>query len=111
MAAISSLLSPNVLPQPSKSTRALTQFSKLCSLQLPKAASFCNLHGFAATNYHLNRRMTLRISAVAQEVLTQDTPSETARKLYVGNIPRTVNNEQLTQIFSEHGAVERAEVS
>lgn len=32
------------------------------------------------------------------------------RRLYVGNIPRTVTNEQLTKIFEEHGAVEKAEV-
>lgn len=39
---------------------------------------------------------------------TEAPPS--ARRLYVGNIPRTVTNEQLSKIFEEHGAVEKAEV-
>lgn len=33
-----------------------------------------------------------------------------ARKLYIGNIPRNVDNEELTRIVQEHGAVEKAEV-
>lgn len=33
-----------------------------------------------------------------------------ARKLYIGNIPRNVGNEELTRIVEEHGAVEKAEV-
>lgn len=47
---------------------------------------------------------TMRILAVS----TEAPPS--ARRLYVGNIPRTVTNEQLSKIFEEHGAVEKAEV-
>ncbi|KHN49032.1 30S ribosomal protein 2, chloroplastic [Glycine soja] len=33
-----------------------------------------------------------------------------ARRLYVGNIPRTVTNDELAKIVQEHGAVEKAEV-
>jgi polyadenylate-binding protein len=53
-----------------------------------------------------------RTNAVAEEtaVLRQDPTSETARRLYVGNIPRTVNNDELQKIFEEHGAVEKVEV-
>lgn len=36
--------------------------------------------------------------------------SEAARRLYMGNIPRTVTNDELTKIVEEHGAVEKAEV-
>lgn len=39
-----------------------------------------------------------------------DPSSEAARRLYVGNIPRTLTNEELTKIVEEHGAVEKAEV-
>lgn len=36
--------------------------------------------------------------------------SEVERRLYVGNIPRDVDSEQLAKIFGEHGSVEKAEV-
>jgi polyadenylate-binding protein len=42
------------------------------------------------------------------EQATANSPA--VRKLYVGNIPRTVNNDELAQIVQEHGAVEKAEV-
>lgn len=47
---------------------------------------------------------------------TAESPAATSRdpaakrRLYVGNIPRTVSNEELTNIFGEHGSVEKAEV-
>ena len=34
-----------------------------------------------------------------------------ARKLYVGNVPRTVTNDELRDMFAAHGTVERAEVT
>lgn len=51
-------------------------------------------------------------SAVAEEtaVTSTDPKSEAARRLYVGNIPRTVTNDELAKIVEEHGAVEKAEV-
>jgi polyadenylate-binding protein len=41
-----------------------------------------------------------------------EAPEELAtRKLYVGNIPRTVTNDELAAMFAEHGTVVRAEVT
>ncbi|KAL8542372.1 hypothetical protein ACS0TY_003295 [Phlomoides rotata] len=53
-----------------------------------------------------------RFNAVAEDtsVATADPSSVTARRLYVGNIPRTVTNEELQKIVEEHGTVEKAEV-
>uniref|UniRef100_A0A453KJC2 RRM domain-containing protein n=1 Tax=Aegilops tauschii subsp. strangulata TaxID=200361 RepID=A0A453KJC2_AEGTS len=40
-----------------------------------------------------------------------EAPEELAtRKLYVGNIPRTVTNDELSAMFAAHGTVVRAEV-
>ncbi|KAI4371390.1 hypothetical protein MLD38_019632 [Melastoma candidum] len=39
-----------------------------------------------------------------------DSSAEAARRLYIGNIPRTVDNAELASIVAEHGAVEKAEV-
>lgn len=57
------------------------------------------------------RRKTLRISAVASEATATAQEPEAARRLYVGNIPRTVDSEELAKMFGEHGSVEKAEVS
>ncbi|CAA0842524.1 RNA-binding (RRM/RBD/RNP motifs) family protein [Striga hermonthica] len=53
-----------------------------------------------------------RLNAVSEaaSVATADPSSVAARRLYVGNIPRTVTNEELQRIVDEHGAVEKAEV-
>lgn len=42
--------------------------------------------------------------------MTKDPSSEAARRLYVGNIPRNVGNDELRGIVEEHGAVDRVEV-
>ncbi|XP_058073501.1 small ribosomal subunit protein cS22-like [Magnolia sinica] len=106
MAAISSLLSPNLLQQPSR----LRNRTPKPSLPLLKVAS--SFHGSHAFLISSNPRKPLRISAQVQEapVSTRDPSSEAARRLYVGNIPRTVTNEELTRIFEEHASVEKAEV-
>ncbi|KAF3554690.1 hypothetical protein F2Q69_00015580 [Brassica cretica] len=39
-----------------------------------------------------------------------DPNAESSRRVYIGNIPRTVTNEQLTKIVEEHGAVEQVQV-
>ncbi|KAL9999378.1 putative RNA recognition motif domain, nucleotide-binding alpha-beta plait domain superfamily [Helianthus debilis subsp. tardiflorus] len=39
-----------------------------------------------------------------------DPTSEAARRLYVGNIPRTATNDDLQKVFEEHGDVEKVEV-
>lgn len=36
--------------------------------------------------------------------------AEAKKRLYVGNIPRDVTNDQLAKIFAEHASVEKAEV-
>ena len=55
-----------------------------------------------------------RVFAVAEETeqvaSAPDPSSEAARRLYIGNIPRTVDNDELKKIVEEHGAVEKAEV-
>ncbi|EPS68422.1 hypothetical protein M569_06339, partial [Genlisea aurea] len=43
-------------------------------------------------------------------VATADASSSATRRLYVGNIPRTVSNDELQKIFQQHGNVEKAEV-
>ncbi|KAF0909785.1 hypothetical protein E2562_000106 [Oryza meyeriana var. granulata] len=57
------------------------------------------------------RRRQLAVARVVASSSVLEAPEEVAaRKLYVGNIPRTVTNEELTAMFAEHGTVERAEV-
>nr|XP_043623774.1 30S ribosomal protein 2, chloroplastic [Erigeron canadensis] len=52
-----------------------------------------------------------RLFCVAEEtVVAVDPTSEAARRLYVGNIPRTTNNDELEKIFQEHGSIEKVEV-
>lgn len=61
----------------------------------------------------LKPRVLKRSFAVAEEtapVAPLDPSSEAARRLYIGNIPRTLDNEELKKIVEEHGAVEKAEV-
>jgi RNA recognition motif-containing protein len=47
---------------------------------------------------------------VASSAVLEALEQVAARKLYVGNIPRTVTNDELRGMFAEHGTVERAEV-
>ncbi|CAI8596206.1 unnamed protein product [Vicia faba] len=58
------------------------------------------------TTLFLQRRF--RRCVTVSEQATATAPA--VRKLYVGNIPRTVGNDELAQIVQEHGAVEKAEV-
>ncbi|KAL5983305.1 hypothetical protein ACLOJK_017389 [Asimina triloba] len=99
-AAISSLVSPNLLQQPYK----LQSQTLKPSFPVLKAASFS--HGFHPIFSSPNARRPLVISALAQEA---PVASEGKRRLYVGNIPRTVTNEELARIVEEHGSVEKAE--
>ncbi|TVU11134.1 hypothetical protein EJB05_44700 [Eragrostis curvula] len=55
-----------------------------------------------------SRAVSLRVAA--SSAVLEAPEAVAARKLYVGNIPRTVTNEQLRDMFAEHGTVERAEV-
>ncbi|KAK9157041.1 hypothetical protein Scep_003615 [Stephania cephalantha] len=83
------------------------------SIDLSRPSAILNSRRLTAIRPQLtNPRESRRLFAVAEEtpVSTQDSSSEAARKLYVGNIPRTVGNEELKRVFDEHGAVEKAEV-
>lgn len=107
MASVSSLqLSPpNLLHNP---TKRLTLPPKL-HLQ----THFQNLPKLTPLPLILtHKRSQTLLFAVAEEtqVASVDPSSVAARRLYVGNIPRTVDNAELTRIVEEHGAVEKAEV-
>ncbi|GMP41881.1 hypothetical protein CsSME_00011826 [Camellia sinensis var. sinensis] len=114
MASISSILSPNLLQQHLTKPFAIPQQpnSKLSlhSLKYPNPHPI-SLR-FSIPHLGSNSKQSKWVSAVAEEtsVSTQDPSSEAARRVYIGNIPRTVNNDELRQIVEEHGAVEKAEV-
>jgi RNA recognition motif-containing protein len=55
------------------------------------------------------RGSALRVSA--SSAVLEAPEAVAARKLYVGNIPRTVTNDELRDMFAAHGTVERAEVT
>ncbi|XAR63415.1 hypothetical protein NMG60_11023335 [Bertholletia excelsa] len=116
MATISFIISPNLLQ---------LHPSKLFATQQPQPFKFSlqplkSLHSqifLRSSASHLglkfHGREPERICAVAEDTSVSTAPelsSEAARRLYVGNIPRTVNNDELRQIVEEHGAVENAEV-
>ncbi|XVE76676.1 hypothetical protein DITRI_Ditri13aG0000700 [Diplodiscus trichospermus] len=108
MASISSLISPPNLPNPTKFSLPL--HSKLF-LPIPRPITnpFANL---PKNLIFSSRSKRLRFFAVAedQNLAVASPSSEADRRLYVGNIPRTFNSDQLSKIFEEHGAVEKAEV-
>ncbi|WCJ18979.1 RNA-binding (RRM/RBD/RNP motifs) family protein [Euphorbia peplus] len=95
---------PSLVPQiPSKPTF-------LFLIPNPTFSNFPTL-----TLSHRLPRPPTKLFAVAEEAAAPAAPpvdpsSEAARRLYVGNIPRTTDNDQLQQIVQEHGAVEKVEV-
>lgn len=106
MATISSLLSPpNLLHHPTKPIKAAPKLS----LQILKPTQFQGFHKLTSSYMILTPRHSQRVFAVAEEVAA-DPSSKAARRVYIGNIPRTVDNAELTKIVEEHGAVEKAEV-
>lgn len=108
MAAISSLSSPHLLQRPSNAAAA--HRIPLLRVAAPGSSRVC----LDASVVHplRGRRSPGRVRVVAQEAsgAVQDLSSEAARRLYVGNIPRNVSNQELSSIFGEHGSVEKAEV-
>ncbi|XP_057727897.1 30S ribosomal protein 2, chloroplastic isoform X1 [Arachis stenosperma] len=103
--ATSMLSPPNLLslaaPSPSSSSSTLyfkpaTHLSQPFSLKLVPSKR--------------NRRLFAVAAEEAAVTTSVDPKSEAARRLYVGNIPRTVTNDELKNIVEEHGAVEKAEV-
>ncbi|CAA6661593.1 unnamed protein product [Spirodela intermedia] len=108
MAAISSLASPHLLQRPSNAAAAH-------KIPLLRVASFGSSRVCLDSPlvYPLRGKRSLgTVCVVAQEAsgAVQDLSSEAARRLYVGNIPRNVSNQELSSIFGEHGSVEKAEV-
>ncbi|KAJ7949116.1 RNA-binding family protein [Quillaja saponaria] len=109
MALYSSLLSPpNLLHKPTKRLTSSSNFSN----QIPKVTHFQPLLKFTTSPLLRTPRDAQRLFSVAEEtaVTSRDPSSVAARRLYVGNIPRNVDNSELTRIFEEHGAVDKTEV-
>ncbi|KAL5175821.1 30S ribosomal protein 2, chloroplastic [Glycine soja] len=90
--------------------------SNFLSLTTPSSSSTHVLFPMRLSTTHLRPLLlTTRhgfgrppFAAVAEQAATATEAS--ARRLYVGNIPRTVTNDELAKIVQEHGAVEKAEV-
>ncbi|KAK3129231.1 hypothetical protein QOZ80_6BG0474220 [Eleusine coracana subsp. coracana] len=93
---ISSLISPPALHR---------RFRSLASASA--STSYLSFRAVAAPRSR-SRAVALRVAA--SSAVLQAPAEVAARKLYVGNIPRTVTNDQLRNMFAEHGTVERAEV-
>lgn len=74
---------------------------------VPREASSAS---FCVKNNRPARKSTANFSATAGAPSTTSTEPEAKRRLYVGNIPRTVNGDELANLFGEHGSVEKAEV-
>lgn len=107
MASIFSILSPNLLPH-HEATKTLARMSK-SPLHVPQIASFQTSNRIPVSFSFPSLGKTLKTCALAQETSATALPV-VERRLYVGNIPRTVDDSEITRIFEEHGAVEKAEV-
>ncbi|ONK79031.1 uncharacterized protein A4U43_C01F2160 [Asparagus officinalis] len=107
MTTISSLFPPNLFYNSktlTKTPNALVSTwcpSALASSRNPRPSN-------SSVSCSSPRRNKLVVLAATAEATAQD--SEVQRRLYIGNIPRDVDNEQLAKIFGEHGSVEKAEV-
>ncbi|KAG7025672.1 30S ribosomal protein 2, chloroplastic [Cucurbita argyrosperma subsp. argyrosperma] len=95
MASISAVLSP---------TNLIHSSTKPAEILL-KSVSFHRRH-----THTLLRLSPGRPTRLFAALTAQDSSSVAERKLYVGNIPRNVDNEELKRIVEQHGAVEKAEV-
>ncbi|MED6206484.1 30S ribosomal protein 2, chloroplastic [Stylosanthes scabra] len=109
--AITMLSPANLLslaaPSPSSSSPTL-YFKPATNVSHP--FSLKSVPSLVAGTSKRNRFSVRRPFAVAAEEAAVTTSMEAARRLYVGNIPRTVTNDELKNIVEEHGAVEKAEV-
>uniref|UniRef100_A0A0D6R1W4 Small ribosomal subunit protein cS22 n=1 Tax=Araucaria cunninghamii TaxID=56994 RepID=A0A0D6R1W4_ARACU len=107
-AAYLSITSPTVVGVQNSCTRPMTvlPFARKSTFSIPISCPSL----FSALKLRQNKRV-FRITAQVQEVLQSTSKqAQLEKKLYVGNIPRTVNNEELAKIFGECGTVEKAEV-
>ncbi|XP_074585307.1 small ribosomal subunit protein cS22 [Curcuma longa] len=107
MAAISSFLAPNFYRNRMDCGRRAKASAWVAAGAFPeKCRAF---RAYSSSSLSILRRSAFRVSVVAVEASAAAEP-EAARRLYVGNIPRTVKNEELENIFGEHGSVEKTEV-
>ncbi|KAL7120634.1 hypothetical protein ACP275_02G134300 [Erythranthe tilingii] len=97
----SSLISPNFLQNP----------NKLFKTHFPNLHLHSHKPQFAPLRFARSSNPR-SLNAVAEDTaqVTADPSSAAARRVYIGNIPRTVTNDELQKIAEEHGAVEKAEV-
>ncbi|KAK9671435.1 hypothetical protein RND81_12G030200 [Saponaria officinalis] len=109
MAAISSIVSYPTLIQQQKSC-SNHKISSQTHLKFPVLGN-----GFVLKfkkNSSLKSRL-IRVNAVATEESTTSSSisnDEAAKRVYIGNIPRNVNNDELRRIVEEHGVAEKVEV-
>ncbi|KFK34468.1 hypothetical protein AALP_AA5G149200 [Arabis alpina] len=83
-----------------------------------QSESFTSLHTHINTpkpfSISLPRSSRMRFVTHAvmetEEKAALDPNLESSRRVYIGNIPRTVDNDQLTKLVEEHGAVEKVQV-
>ncbi|KAK8936969.1 hypothetical protein KSP39_PZI011838 [Platanthera zijinensis] len=83
-------------------------------VRMPKAASLVPREAYSVSfcvkNNRPARKSTANFSVTAEAPAATSSEPEAKRRLYVGNIPRTVSGEELANLFREHGSVEKAEV-
>lgn len=112
MATISSILPCHGLLQHSSSSSSSKP--KFLSQNLVQFPSFNNGFGLKFKSRIATNPPLLKVRAVVAEETSSSAPSssdgEEARRLYIGNIPRNLNNDELRNIVEEHGAVEITEV-
>ncbi|CAA7019240.1 unnamed protein product [Microthlaspi erraticum] len=91
-------------------SESFTSLQTQTNVFLPK--SFPSLAGTISVSLPRSSRMRFIPHAVAEteEKAVLDPNLESSRRVYIGNIPRTVDNEQLTKLVEEHGAVEQVQV-
>ncbi|KAJ0245606.1 30S ribosomal protein 2 [Hirschfeldia incana] len=131
------LIAHNTTPSPSSSSRIISHsFSDLTmatfltavvsikpTLFSSHSESFTSFHphtnalalkvkSFPSISVSLSRKRLIPHATMETEEkpAALDPNAESSRRVYIGNIPRTVTNEQLTQIVEEHGAVEQVQV-
>ncbi|KAJ4824122.1 30S ribosomal protein 2, chloroplastic [Turnera subulata] len=110
MTTLSSLFSP--LPTTAKLTLSVNPSKPTSKIFIP-ANPFNRFAKCTSWPSILNPTQPRRLYAVAEETAPaapKGSSSEAARRLYIGNIPRNLGNEELRKIVEEHGAVEKAEV-
>lgn len=89
----------------------LQNHSKSSSLLKKTTVSLCPNFGKRPPTFalHLKSTRLFAAAAVAEDQISVS-DSVAARRLYVGNIPRTVDNDELRKIVEEHAPVDKVEV-